>query len=267
MYSSFRQSLQNSGASWKLMGNAHAGPPNNGDSDYAFREAPVILGVAGPPCGGNCSFTGFGQESLSEYDLHYNPSNPQQFPCNDLWCYLFGLYQTGGAPNLYLQTTIPNTAVTYQISSITDNGTFQTVTCSTPCTNPSTIPTDPGQPILGLYAQEGFALTRGPSKKTYKIAQQQYNAQGVATRGILNLTQFTCDTNWPCTPSNQTQTLYVGDFLPDTIPFASDNYAQTLEIYFCDWEFAFNNANSASVGCQGTDATNSQLYRNVLNNP
>lgn len=38
----------------------------------------------------------------------------------------------------------------------------------------------------------------------------------------------------------------MGDYIPDTIPFASVNYAQTIEVYFCDWEFAIN-ANRTSL--------------------
>jgi hypothetical protein len=270
MFSSFYTALQNSGAPWQIMANIHTGPPNNEDTDYPYREAPIFLGVTGPPCQGDCSSTGFGQETLQESDLRYNPSNPPQAPCGDLWCYLFGQYQgsTGGTPNFYLQTTEPNNAVTYSIASVQKTQAYPNgiVTCNGTCTNyPSGLPADPGQSPMGLYAQEGFAFSTGsgPNKTAYKIAQQRYDSNNNPIAGILSVNSFSCDASTPCPANPQPQTLYVGDFLPDTIPFAAANYAQTIEVYFCDWEFAYNNLNSTSF-CQGRDDANSQLYRNVL---
>jgi hypothetical protein len=64
--------------------------------------------------------------------------------------------------------------------------------------------------------------------------------------------------------------LYVGDYLPDTIPFASANYAQTIEVYFCDWEVAYNLTNSGTLGCQSANlvtAGQATAYANILSNP
>jgi hypothetical protein len=264
MFDSFFQSLQSSGASWQIMSNIHDGPPNNSDTTYDSLEAPIYVAVQ---CQGSCNSTGFGMQTFSEYDLHYNPNNSQSEPCGDLWCYLFGIYHSSGTPNLYLQSTEPNNAVTYQISKIEQTGSFQTVTCSSTCTNfPSGLPADPGQPLVGLYAQEGFSLTTGsgPNKLTYRIVQQR-SVNGVATQGIIATNKFTCDTSVAPCPVPFSGSMYVGDYLPDTIPFASANYAQTIEVYFCDWEFAYNNNSTTATFCQGIDSANSLLYQHVLN--
>lgn len=62
----------------------------------------------------------------------------------------------------------------------------------------------------------------------------------------------------------------MGDYLPDTVPFAKLHNANTLEVYFCDWEFAYNLANSGTLGCQSADlvtATQATAYANILSNP
>jgi len=44
--------------------------------------------------------------------------------------------------------------------------------------------------------------------------------------------------------------------------------ANTLEVYFCDWEVAYNLANSGTLGCQNqVSSTLSNAYASVLNNP
>src|SRR5579863_6327711 len=64
------------------------------------------------------------------------------------------------------------------------------------------------------------------------------------------------------------QTLCVGDYLPDTVPFAQAHFANTVEVYFCDWEFGYNNAGSGGLGCQNQpSSTLSNAYAGVLSNP
>lgn len=83
----------------------------------------------------------------------------------------------------------------------------------------------------------------------------------------MDTMDFNCDSHTPC--FFQTGgTLYVGDYIPDTIPFASANYASTIEVYFCDWEYAFNVTGASALGCQNqVSSTLSNAYANVLNNP
>jgi hypothetical protein len=90
----------------------------------------------------------------------------------------------------------------------------------------------------------------------------------VAQNGIIDTMDFTCDaTVEPC-PQQTGGTLYVGDYLPDTIPFAATNYASTIEVYFCDWEYAYNDTGSGALGCQNqVSSTLSNAYAGVLNNP
>ena len=101
----------------------------------------------------------------------------------------------------------------------------------------------------------------------FKIATtNQAGTQGILPGGFT----FTCDPSTPCTTQpNLTfpTTLYVGDYLPDTVPFAKLYFANRIEVYFCDWEFAYNNANSTSLGCQASDTSNGNAYANILNNP
>jgi hypothetical protein len=64
--------------------------------------------------------------------------------------------------------------------------------------------------------------------------------------------------------------IYVGDYLPDTIPFAANNFASTIEVYFCDWEFGYNFANSGSLGCQNqvlNTSSQATAYATILSNP
>jgi hypothetical protein len=206
----------------------------------------------------NCTESGFGDQSLNEYDL----LDTTQDPCTNDWCNLFAQY-AGLGGNLYLQTTIPNNFATVQITSIVPNTQqTQTVTCATPCTSAASFP---GAQYGGLYQQEGFALPNSSGgKHEYKIAATN-TSNGT---GILDATHFTCDPSTICpTNLNFPVTLYVGDYLPDTIPFAASHYASTVEVYFCDWEFAYNNSNSQSLGCQVEDTLNGGAYSNILNNP
>jgi hypothetical protein len=251
----------------QLMSNSHAGPPFNSDLGYADTEASIFAGLTQeygeqiyrPPYAGQ---NGFGMEALSEYDVF---SLPVGRPCGDDWCANFATYwpsYTGG--NQYLQTETPNLQATYSISSVsTQTNRNGIVTCSgsSNCTNFSNAGDDSpdsagAQPSL-LYSGEGFALSVGSGQKaSYKIGQ------------ILTGTTFSCDPATPCPQNLNQQTLWQGDYLPDTIPFALNNYADTLEIYFCDWDYALNkNSGTNGNGCQAYDATYSPLYLNVLNNP
>jgi len=251
----------------QLMSNSHAGPPFNSDLGYADTEASIFAGLTQeygeqiyrPPYAGQ---NGFGMEALSEYDVF---SLPVGRPCGDDWCANFATYwpsYTGG--NQYLQTETPNLQATYAIASVVVNPTYNNglVTCSGPnaCANTGAGDYSPdsagAQPSL-LYAGQGFALSQnGGSKTSYKIGQ------------IVTSTSFTCDPTTKCAQNLNPQTLWQADYLPDTIPFAVNNYADTLEIYFCDWDYALNkNSGTNGNGCQAYDATYSPLYLNVLNNP
>lgn len=266
MCSAFQYSLSawfGTNPSIYVMANAHSGPPSSSDNNYADQEAGIFIQCC------QIQFptlkTGFGQESLSEYDLNY-PTRP----CTDDWCKNFSLYYGGTQQaNLYLQTTEPNTQVSYAIQSISRNFPYQNtglVTCMGTCTNSAGAPVAPGaEAPIGIYSPEGFALSpgAGPNKTTYHIAETLGNPP---TQGILNSTQFTCDATTPC-PAQSGGTLYVGDYLPDTIPFAAANYADTIEVYFCDWEFAFNpNSGTAQNFCQLSNSQ-SKSYAAVLNKP
>lgn len=272
MFDNFYANLKALAYPWQIMANIHDGPPNNQDTDYPSREAPVFLGVPGPPCTGDCNYTGFGQESLSEYDLNYPDRQ-----CNDLWCSLFNEYEnsTGAQPNFYLQATEPNNQVTFVVDSVTQNHQWPNglVHChganNSACTNTTGLPAYPGQVLNGMYPQEGFSFTAGtgPNKTTYKIAQQAFGTNGSPTDGIIDANDFTCDVTTQCT-FKVSNTLYVGDYLPDTIPFASVNYAQTIEVYFCDWEFAYNTQSGTNgIGCQAYSSQYSPLYKGVMQQP
>jgi hypothetical protein len=60
-------------------------------------------------------------------------------------------------------------------------------------------------------------------------------------------------------------TIYTGDYLPDTIPTAVAYYADTLEVFFCDWEFAF--VASPISSCPAHNATYSADYASILTTP
>jgi hypothetical protein len=62
----------------------------------------------------------------------------------------------------------------------------------------------------------------------------------------------------------------LGDYLPDTIPFAQTHFASTIEVYFCDWEFAYNYPADGSLGCQNQALNTSgqaNAYATILGNP
>jgi len=131
------------------------------------------------------------------------------------------------------------------------------------CTNFNTNP--PAFSPGGLYNEEGFAYTLNGKTSSYKVANNgTVNGNPV---GILSLTQFTCDTSTPCLLGTNL-TLYTGDYIPDTVPFASANHTSTIEVYFCDWEFALNSKSSLSTtGCQNYDSTYSPKYALILSPP
>jgi hypothetical protein len=228
-----------------IMASAHSGPPQSLDSTWADDEAKIFMKW---PCR-NCEQSGFGDQSLNEYDL----LNDTQDPCTNDWCNLFSDYTSYGG-NLYLQTTIPNDFATSQISSI--NQTSQVVTCNQ-CTSQANFSGQYG----GLYNGEGFAVPSAlGGKYMFKIA----------SNGVSDANHFTLDSTTVYNPNIQSinfpATLYVGDYLPDTIPFAAAHFANTIEVYFCDWEFAYN-PGSASVTCQPHDPTITPVYANILSNP
>jgi hypothetical protein len=236
-----------------IMASAHSGPPGSApDISYADTEAPIFINW---PCG-SCEESGFGDPSLNEYDLLDN--DPNQRCIND-WCDLFGMYNHLGG-NLYLQTETPNPFVTVQISGI--SAATQQVTCATNCTSAASFT---GSAFKGLENQEGFAVAGAtPGQKyMFKIAMN-----GVGNDGKT----FTLDSSTPFNTQNITfpTTLYVGDYLPDTTPFAQVHFANTIEVYFCDWEFAYNFPGDGSLGCQNqtfNTASQSAAYATILGNP
>lgn len=253
----------------QVVANAHSGPPVLTDMSYADQEAQIFIGSMVPGYCGYCGESGFGQESLSEYDVW---SLPIGRPCDDDWCALFKQYSPNYAANYYLQTTIPNLQAVYSIQSITTgNGKYPQglVTCAPPpapsCTNFNSNP--PAFSPGGLYNEEGFAYTASNgTTSSYKVANNGKDGNGNAV-GILSATQFTCDTTTQCLAAGNT-TLYTGDYIPDTIPFAAKNHASTIEVYFCDWEFALNSRSSPSTtGCQNYDTTYSPKYASILGPP
>ncbi len=249
----------------QIVGSAHSGPPLSGDYDYADREAPIYMGSAQPGGCGYCGTSGFGQESLSEYDVW----DPVGGKCDDDWCQLFSTYHSfidGG--NFYLQTTIPNTQPTYTISQIVNSYQGQSyqfglVICASTCTSYS----PPTGSVAGIYPHEGFALLNSNgTKSSYKVAANAFDPiTGAQIEGVLSPTMFTCDGIRPCPLTGTQQFLWSGDYIPDTIPFAKSKYASTLEIYFCDWEFAYNT--SAVTGCATPVTPTSGYYKSVLDNP
>jgi hypothetical protein len=247
-FQSSRTNYSGNGFTPSVMANIHAGPPtNNPDTSWSDQDAAIFT----IPCD-SCTGAGFGEESLNEYDL----LDSKQDPCTDDWCNLFDEYHVYGG-NLYLQTTTPNPFVTAQIASVSKQN--QTVTCMNNCTIAASFP---GSSFKGLQPQEGFALVDSTGKEEmFKIASTT----------ITSMTQFTFD---PTTPYLGDLTppiiLRVGDYLPDTIPFAAFHSANTLEVYFCDWEVAYNLANSGTLGCQSANlvtATQATAYANILSNP
>jgi hypothetical protein len=250
----------------QVVANAHTGPPSLTDMSYADQEASSIIGSTLPGCGGYCGKSGFGQESLSEYDVW---SLPIGRACDDDWCHLFQEYSPTFPGNYFLQTTLPNSKAVYPIHTISTATPYLQglVTCSSPCTNFNTSP--PAFSPSGLYPQEGFAITANGATKSYKIATNGTDSGGNPV-GVLSSTQFTCDTNTfcPTIAQNQNQILYTGDYLPDTVSFAGRTDASTIEVYFCDWEFALNsNSSQTTTGCQAYDSVYSPKYATVLDPP
>ena len=249
-FQSSRTNYSGDGFTPSVMANIHAGPPTSSpDNSWADQDASIFT----IPCD-SCTGAGFGEESLNEYDLiDHDPLDT----CTDDWCDLFDEYHVYGG-NLYLQTTTPNAFTTVTITGIDNNTGI--VTCGSPCTTTASFPLSSFQ---GLQQQEGFALANSSGGKSmFKIATT--NAAG--TQGILpgGLT-FTCDPSTRCTNlPNLTfpTTLYVGDYLPDTIPFAQLHHANTIEVYFCDSEFAYNNSKFSIAGLSGVGYVEWKCLRN-----
>jgi hypothetical protein len=232
-----------------LVANTHTGPPGNSDISYANIEA-SIFGSYGPVSSNGVS--GFGMESLSEWDVANAPSD-----CTENWCANFTTYSSSGTNpdklNLYLQTTTPNSEPVYTVSSIThSSGSTSTVTCSSTCATTGA--------TGGLLKTTQWVKITGNS-----------GASGVFTiSSVSSSTQFvvtSCSgTGDSCTAGTFSGgTIYTGDYLPDTIPTAVAYYADTLEVFFCDWEFAF--VASPISSCPAHNATYSADYASILTTP
>jgi len=231
-----------------IVANTHTGPPGNTDVSYANIEA-SIFGSYGPNSSGY-GVSGFGMESLSEWDVANAPSN-----CTQNWCANFATYSDDGLNpdklNLYLQTTNPNSEPVYSISSVSyTSGSTATVNCSANC---ATTGTTGGLLKAAQWVKIGG---NGGTKGTFTISQVNTSMQFVI--GACGVGGNTCG-------SASGGTAYTGDYLPDTIPFAVSNYVDTLEIYYCDWEFAFSS--SPASQCPATLSPYSGYYASVLTNP
>jgi hypothetical protein len=254
--------MQNDLALWKnhyavntlqqIMANTHTGPPALSDVNYADREACIFAGNE-PTCippGTYGSNSGFGMQALSEWDI----ANVNTLSgCTDNWCANFKKY-TGEGLNLYLQTWAPNNEPAYSISSISNNAGSWVVTCTSTCT------------VSGV--KKGLS-----EKAVVKIAGNSGTTGtfDIPHNGVLNATQFELDSAL-CTSNNNHcadgsgGTAYTADYIPDTVPFAVSNFADTLEIYFCDWEFAFSSS-SGSNGCPAKLPPYSGYYASTLDRP
>ena len=230
-----------------IVANTHTGPPGNTDVSYANIEA-AIFGSYGPVSGHGVS--GFGMEALSEWDVANAPSN-----CTQNWCANSATYSNNGTNtnklNLYLQTTNPNSEPVYSISSVSyTSGSSATVNCSSTCATTGT--------TGGLLKATQWVKIGGNSHTagTFTISQVNTSTQFIV--GSCGVGGNTCG-------SASGGIAYTGDYLPDTIPFAVSYYADTLEIYFCDWEFAFNS--SPPSPCPASLSPYSGYYASVLNTP
>ncbi len=258
MFAGFQNSLSsfwNQTQAIQIMANTHAGPPGNTDLGYANTEA-SIFADSYVPGGGYANSSGFGVESLSEYDVF---SYPIGRTCSDNWCDNFVAFNGNSDLNLYLQTETPNLYATYAIKDVIQNGQYSgnEVECKTSCTTTSgqNSPDNPAAAPMEIYSGQGFALLGNSSESSSQVYQ------------VLGSTRFACSSLAQC-PTSGTETLYSGDFLPDTIPFAASLGTKTIEVYFCDWEYAFNgNSSTTYNNCQPYDSTYSPLYKKVLNTP
>jgi hypothetical protein len=227
-----------------IVDNTHTGPPGNTDTNYADVEA-TIFAAAGLS-------SGFGMESLSEWDVANAPNG-----CIDDWCKNFNTYYTD-VGILYLQTTVPNSEPVYFVSSIASSSGSWVVTCTATCTNFS------GTPKNGLEATQ-YVKISGNSGTT-----GTFDVTSVTSSTKFVIDSTLCGVNHNVCAAGTGGIAYTGDYLPDTIPFAVTNHANTFEIYFCDWEFAFS-TNSASNGCPANSttpySTYSADYASVLTTP
>jgi hypothetical protein len=229
----------------QIVDNTHAGPPGNTDNNYADVEAAIFAGDG--------STSGFGMESLSEWDVANGPNG-----CIDDWCANFKTYHGNGL-NLYLQTTNPNSEPVYFITSVANSSGKWVVNCTATCTDYS-----PGG-VKGGFQASQYVKIGGNSgtSGTFDITGTNSPTQFVIDSAL-------CGVNGNVCAAGTSGIAYTGDYLPDTVKFATNNYADTLEIYFCDWEFAFS-ANSSSNGCPANSSspysTYSADYASILTTP
>ncbi|HEY3972206.1 MAG TPA: hypothetical protein VGM18_04330 [Candidatus Sulfotelmatobacter sp.] len=231
-----------------IVANTHTGPPGNTDLSYANVEASIFASY-GPVSGHGVS--GFGMESLSEWDVANAPSN-----CTQNWCANFTTYSDSGSNpymlNLYLQTTTPNSEPVFSISSITHTtgASTATVNCTSTCATTGA--------SGGLLKQTQWVKVAGNSGTSGTFTISSVNSSTQFVIGTCGVGGNTCG-------AGSSGTLYTGDYLPDTIPFAKSYYADTIEVYFCDWEFAF--ASPPASQCPATLSPYSGDYASVLSNP
>jgi hypothetical protein len=232
-----------------VMINSHDGPPYSSDPNYADGEAYIasLLNNATSPLG-------FGMESLSVGDT----SNPPTSCAND-WCANFSSYEGANPKNLYLQTTTPNSEPTYPILNIAVASNTATVTCGTgstasACTSATGgITTGAG----GLIPEEWVLI----QNNTGTGVNGYYEIVGTPAGG----TTFTYNCPNSCVGGTG-GIIYTGDFLPYTIPTAHTWYADMVEVYFCDWAYAFEGANSQIGNCPLSGAYSTD-YSNILTSP
>jgi hypothetical protein len=229
----------------KIVINAHQGPVADSDTIYADAEALLVKNLGAP--------FGFGMESLSVGDTYNAPDG-----CTDDWCYNFQQYAGDGLDD-FLQTTTPNNEPAYTVSSISVNTSTQvaTATCTTNC-------------ITGtgaIYADEWILITGNVSPVSLGTPGTNGYYKVLSNTGTaINFSVANCNNNGgdPCI-SGTGGTLFSGDYLPNTIPTAVKYDANTLEIYFCDWMYAFV---SGKIGnCPNAPGAYTSAYASILEDP
>jgi hypothetical protein len=206
--------------------NSHSGPPADTDVSYADDEANIAL----------ANGVGFGMEALSIGDAYQHSIGS---PCNDDWCTNFESAASSGVP-LVLQSTVPTTAPTYEITSISGDGTAATVTCATNC---------------DLYTgNSAWVSISGSSEPSFNGA--------FLVRSVTSANSFAFASSTKATGTGGT--LENPDYLPVTVPFGVSEHATAFEIYLCDLLYAFDPNAVVAERCSTPPGATSSLYASTL---
>ena len=179
-------------------------------------------------------------QDLSEQSPQRIRSRTLSHPCMDDWCALFNTYKSQGG-NLYLQTQTPNAFIT---TPLTGNSQQRSHPCANPCTGTFSGSNFPaGDTIAGMNC----LLNAGPPPKDDAACGPKWNFG----RDGLHL-RFPHVMSKP--NGRNAEAVGVTTFLTRYL-YATGNNASTIEVYFCDWEYAYNNIGSGALGCQKSDFT------------